>query len=76
MLLTFDEVSKKIKEGSVLHIAGTETLLRKLPKGNWLGGSTEYFMADDGGKVSGELLFVTEFPFNNFSIKKKYRSQE
>jgi hypothetical protein len=69
MLMTFDETSKKISGGELLHIAGTEGLLRKLPKGNWVGGSTEYFMAKEGGKVSGDLLFVTAFPYTDFSIK-------
>ena len=69
MLIKFDEASMLIENGKLLHIAGTEDLLRKLPKGKWIGGSTEYFMAKDGGKVSGELLFVTEFPYENFSLK-------
>lgn len=69
MLMTFTEVSKKIDEGNTLHIAGTESLLRKLPKGNWIGGSTEYFMSADGGKVSDGLLFVTEFPYEKITIK-------
>ena len=69
MLLTFNETSKMIQEGRLLHIAGTEALLKKLPMGNWIGGSTEYFMAKDGGKVSGDLLFVTEFTNKNFIIK-------
>jgi hypothetical protein len=69
MLIPFDAASKLISEGKTLHIAGTESLLRKLPKGNWIGGSTEYFMAKDGGKISGELLFVTEFPYKTFAIK-------
>ena len=69
MLMKFDEVSKQINNGSLLHIAGTEALLKKLPKGKWIGGSTEYFMAKDGGKVSGELLFVTEFPYESYSVK-------
>jgi hypothetical protein len=69
MLMTFDQANKLISGNKVLHIAGTESLLRKLPKGNWIGGSTEYFMAKDGGKVSGELLFVTELPCKSFTIK-------
>ena len=69
MLLTFNEVSQKIANGGILHIAGAESLLRKLPKGNWVGGSTEYFMTTDGGKVSGDMLFVTEFPYENFAVK-------
>jgi len=69
MLMTFDETSKRISGGELLHIAGTEELIRKLPKGNWIGGSTEYFMAKEGGKVSGELLFVTPLPYADFKIK-------
>ena len=44
MLLTFDETVKKINEGGLLHISGTQKLLEKLPKGNWLGGTGEHFM--------------------------------
>jgi hypothetical protein len=69
MLMSFDQANKLIDEDKVLHIAGSESLLRQLPKGNWIGGSTEYFMAKNGGKVSGELLFVTELPCKKFAIK-------
>jgi hypothetical protein len=68
MLITFDAASKLISDGKLLHIAGTEALLRKLPAGNWIGGSTEYFMTKETGKVTGELLFVTEFPYGTFTI--------
>ena len=69
MLMNFAEASKRIEGGAVLHIAGTEELLRKLPRGKWIGGSTEYFMGAEGGKVSDKLLFVTEFPYEIFFIK-------
>ena len=69
MFVTFEEASEMIAEGGLLHIAGTEALLKKLPRGNWAGGSTEYFMTDDGGKVSGDMLFINELPFKEFSIK-------
>jgi hypothetical protein len=69
MLRSFDEASKIIASGKCLHIAGTEALLKKLPKGNWIGGSTEYFMAESGGKVTNEKLFVLEFPFARFAIQ-------
>ena len=69
MFFTFDEASKKINAGELLHIAGTEDLLRKLPKGRWIGGSTEYFMTKEGGKVLGDQLLITEFPYENFSIQ-------
>ena len=69
MLMSFNDVSKHIEDGRLLHIAGTEGLLRKLPKGKWIGGSTEYFMSEKGGAISDELLFVTEFSFKNFILK-------
>ena len=70
MLLSFEETSKIISDsnGKLLHIAGTESLIKKLPKGNWIGGSTEYFMSDAGGKVTNEQLFVTSFPYDEFKI--------
>jgi hypothetical protein len=69
MFLTFNEAEQKISDGKLIHIAGAEELLKKLPKGNWIGGSTEYFMTKDGGKVSGDMLFVTEFDNSDFNIK-------
>ena len=68
MLLSFNEVSDMITKGKFLHIAGTEGLLKELPKGNWIGGSTEYFMSKDGGKITNEKLFVNDFPYNSFKI--------
>jgi len=68
MFMNFETVSKMIEEGKLLHIAGTEALLRKLPKGKWVGGSTEYFMEKNGGKVSGDHFHVSEYDYD-FSIK-------
>ncbi|MCL2877848.1 MAG: hypothetical protein FWF13_03610 [Acidobacteria bacterium] len=68
MLKTFDEVSDMINLGKWLHISGNEGLLKKLPSGNWIGGSTEYFMSGDGGRVTDEKLFVSEIPYDNCAI--------
>jgi len=68
MLFSFEETSKVIASGKCLHIAGSEGLLRKLPKGNWIGGSTEYFMLECGGRITNEKLFVLELPFKKFKI--------
>lgn len=68
MLKTFDETIKMISDGKLLHIAGSENLLKKLPKGTWIGGSTEYFMAQEGGKVTDELFFVNVLPYTDFKI--------
>ncbi|MDR0473870.1 MAG: hypothetical protein LBH43_09415 [Treponema sp.] len=61
MLVSYETASQLIEAGRLLHFAGSETLLKKLPKGKWIGGSTEYFMAKEGGKVTADLLSVTDF---------------
>jgi len=68
MLLTVDVVSQLISQGKVLHIAGAAALLKKLPRGNWIGGSTEYFMAEGGGRTSDELLHVDALSYREFVI--------
>jgi len=75
MLISLQETVKLIESGKTLHIAGTEALLKKLPKGNWIGGSTEYFMAKTGGAVSNEKFSVMELPCEDFSIKAYGRAE-
>jgi len=74
MLVSYETASQLIESGRLLHIAGTEALLKKLPKGKWIGGSTEYFMAKEGGKVTGDLLFVTDFSKTK-SVYEKFKIQ-
>jgi hypothetical protein len=68
MLLDFNKTSELIASGKLLHIAGTEALLRKLPKGNWIGGSTEYFIGEGGGVVTDSELSVLVLDFPEFKI--------
>jgi len=68
MLKTVSETSAMIEEGKWLHISGAEVLLRQLPKGNWIGGSLEYFIGEDGGITTNEKLFVDEMPFDSIKI--------
>ncbi|MDR0952445.1 MAG: hypothetical protein LBM18_05920 [Oscillospiraceae bacterium] len=68
MLTTFENAVAAIEKGTLLHISGTEALLRDLPRGNWIGGSTEYFLDESGGKTTGELLDVRELPFSDYKF--------
>lgn len=63
MLITLEETSKLINEGKNLHIAADDSLLAKLPKGNWIGGTTPYFMSEDGGILTKDKLFVEEIGY-------------
>ena len=63
MLRTLEETTALINEGKVLHIAADESLLAKLPKGKWIGGTTPYFLAEEGGIFTKEKLYVNEIDF-------------
>ena len=70
-LYVFEEVVAFIKQGFSLSISGDENLLKKLPLGNWIGGTIPYFMDVDKGKFSKDLLFVNLISAQNgnFDIK-------
>jgi len=57
-LLDLSTTIEKISSGEFLIIAADESLLSQLPSRNWIGGSIPYFMADAGGEVSKDKIFV------------------
>lgn len=59
-LYTRDEVVEFIKQGRVMHLAGSEKMLSGLPKGKWIGGMTPYFM-DTVGKICDNKIYVEDF---------------
>ncbi|MBI5549291.1 MAG: hypothetical protein HY901_35855 [Deltaproteobacteria bacterium] len=62
VMMSVDEVALAIAAGKRLLLAGDEALLRKLPRGTWVGGTIPYFMGDEGGLFSRERLACTELP--------------
>lgn len=62
MYATTDKVRELVAAGRHLIIAGDEQLLRRLPRGNWIGGTIPYFMTPAGGQSSRAHLHVTEMP--------------
>lgn len=61
-LMSVEEASVLLKSGGGYSVAAEEALLRKLPRGHWVGGSIPYFMGQDGGRTTRELVFVTPLP--------------
>jgi hypothetical protein len=61
-LLTPGAAARLILAGERLLIAGDEDILANLPSGDWIGGTTPYFMTEQGGLHSREHVFVTAFP--------------
>lgn len=58
-LLELPQAATLIDSGAYLTIAGDESSLAGLPKGNWIGGTIPYFMTRAGGKTSRTQVFVT-----------------
>lgn len=60
-LLSLEETIALIASRAILFVAAPEALLRALPCGNWIGGTTSYFMTPDGGESREDRLFCTIF---------------
>jgi len=60
-LVTLDEAISLVLSGRKLSFAAEESLLSQLPLGNWVGGTTPYFMTAEKGVFSKEKLFVHDF---------------
>ena len=56
------DIEKLVKNGKTLLLAGDEELLKKIPQGNWIGGTIPYFVASEGGIISKDKIFVTGLP--------------
>ncbi|HXP91672.1 MAG TPA: hypothetical protein VN931_12180 [Fibrobacteria bacterium] len=76
MLTSTQEVARRIKAGERLLLAAEEEVLDSLPSGNWIGGTTPYFMADTGGIVSRHAVFVSVIPPEIESVRIETYDQE
>jgi hypothetical protein len=61
-MYTVDEISKLIKSGKSLLLAGDEKVMKNLPQGNWIGGTIPYFISNEGGVFSQDKIYATEAP--------------
>ncbi|WP_119153140.1 DUF6976 family protein [Caldimonas tepidiphila] len=61
-LMSVDEAAARLRGGGFHCVAGEEALLRRLPRGRWIGGTIPYFMGQEGGRTTREQVFVTTLP--------------
>jgi hypothetical protein len=61
-LVTPEEAAQLINRGETLAIAADEDILAALPAGNWIGGTSVYFMGQDGGITTRGKVFVSPLP--------------
>ncbi|HWU04003.1 MAG TPA: hypothetical protein VN222_14785 [Novosphingobium sp.] len=60
-LMGLEDAAALIRAGAPLAIAGREAALDRLPAGNWIAGTTPYFMTADGGRrIDANCVFVTD----------------
>jgi len=68
MFMTVDETNSLIHADKLLHISGSESLLRQLDRGKWIGGTTEYFVSESGGVESDQVLDVDELDYDVYKL--------
>lgn len=61
LFISSNEAKKLIDSGAIAFISGSEALLKTLPRGRWIGGTTSYFMIEEGGVCREDKLFCTIF---------------
>lgn len=71
-LYTKEEVVRFIKDGRTLVLSGDESILEQLPAGNWIGGTTPYFMDKSKGICTRDRIFVDDFT----DIAEEYKIEQ
>jgi hypothetical protein len=61
-LMSVEEAAILVKSGGWYAVAAEEALLKRLPRGHWIGGSIPYFVGQDGGRTTRDQVFVTTLP--------------
>ena len=75
-LYPIDEVIVFIQQGHVMSLAGCSKVLDQLPPGNWIAGTTPYFMDDDGAKFNDKLIFVTHLRTYSSNFKIDFYTED
>ncbi|MBT9384678.1 hypothetical protein KM176_12485 [Pseudooceanicola sp. CBS1P-1] len=60
-LLSPAQAAEHIRAGIPLIAAGSEAALRQLPPGNWIGGTSHYFLTEEGGRRDDRNVLCTLF---------------
>ncbi len=77
MLIDAKKAEAMIASGKKLFVAGEESVLMALPRGKWIGGTIPYFMAERGGTINRDHVFITEVPAEVHAISiKTYKADE
>ncbi len=67
-----ERAAELIADGRPLLVAGDETALGRLPEGDWIGGTTPYFMWGNQRIFTRDQLCVTQLPLDLPGVKLKH----
>lgn len=70
-MMSVEEASELIRAGKKLLVAGDGALLSALPMGDWVGGTTPYFMSEEGAMCSHDLVQAIVLPEGVASVKAR-----
>ena len=59
-LFSLEDAQNLINAGFKGIVASDESLLKQLPKGEWIGGTMPYFMSEEGGTTTKEKVLMSE----------------
>ncbi len=62
MISRLDEVSSIINSGTPIMVAGGADMMRRLPRGNWIGGTTPFILGSADNAQTRDSLFINVMP--------------
>ncbi|PKU24906.1 DUF6976 family protein [Telmatospirillum siberiense] len=74
-MLSVEEVKALLNTGKRLLLSGDEDLLRQLPRGQWVGGTTPYFIGEKGGVMTRAKIFANVLPPEVVSFETRFYSE-
>ena len=69
VLKSLHDTIELINQKKLLHICASQDLLCQLPKGNWIGGSSEFWAMKTDELNAEDKLCVFELDFDTYAIK-------
>jgi hypothetical protein len=73
-VVTVEEAASLIENNKRLFVAGDESLLAALPRGQWIGGTSPYFMSEEGGLCTNDKVGVAPLPEFITNIETRFYS--
>ena len=71
MIISLENLKTHLNNPTPLMIAGKEETLKKIPRGNWIGGTIPYLIPGKGHEIEGDFVDMTLLPKEIKRVKIK-----